>query len=73
MYWISSGKRPPELCKATKLLIANGHCGLDAQLGEYTYIGENGRSVVDCLLLSREYLNEIVNFYRIFGSLCFTI
>ena len=43
-------------------MIANGRIGLDAQLGEYTYIGENGRSVVDYLLLSRAQFDQIVNF-----------
>ena len=57
-----NGKRLLELCKTTELLIANGRIGLDAQLGEYTYIGETGRSVVDYLLLSREYIDQIVNF-----------
>ena len=46
----------------TELLIANGRIGLDAQIGDYTYIGENGRSVVDDLLLSRDYFDHIVNF-----------
>ncbi|MEW8545054.1 MAG: reverse transcriptase family protein [Candidatus Thiodiazotropha sp.] len=57
-----NGKRLLELCKTTELLIANGRIGQDADLGEYTFIGSNGRSVVDYLLLSRDDFEYIVNF-----------
>ena len=59
----NNGKRLLELCKSTELLIANGRIGLDSQVGDYTYIGGNGRSVVDYLLLSRDYFEQILNFY----------
>ena len=57
-----NGKRLLELCKTTQLLIANGRIGHDTGLGEYTFIGCNGRSVVDYLLLSRDYFDNVVNF-----------
>ena len=57
-----NGKRLLELCKTTQLLIANGRLGHDTGLGEYTSIGSNGRCVVDYLLLSRDYFDNVVNF-----------
>ena len=57
-----NGKRLLELCKITQLLIANGRIGHDTGLGEYTFIGCNGRSVVHYLLLSRDYFDNVINF-----------
>ena len=51
-----------KLCRTTELLIANGRLGHDANLGEYTFIGDRGRSVVDYLLTLCDFLDSIVNF-----------
>ncbi|MEW8544930.1 MAG: reverse transcriptase family protein, partial [Candidatus Thiodiazotropha sp.] len=45
------GRRLLELCKTTNLLIANGRLGSDKDIGEFTFYGEKGCSVVDYLLV----------------------
>lgn len=45
------GRRLLEVCKTTKLLIANGRLGLDKGIGDFTFCGEKGCSVVDYLLV----------------------
>lgn len=45
------GRRLLELCKSTNLLIANGRWGFDNNIGDFTYLGERGCSVVDYLIL----------------------
>ena len=36
-----------EVCKSYSLRILNGRTGSDKQIGEYTFIGPNGNSVID--------------------------
>ena len=50
----------------TELLIANGRLGEDAHEGNYTFNGDNGRSVVDYLLLSHNDFDTISNGYILF-------
>ena len=56
------GRRLLELCKTTNLLIANGRLGLDKDVGDFTFYGEKGCSVVDYLLLPLTDFETISNF-----------
>ena len=56
------GRRLLELCKTTNLLIANGRLGLDKDVGDFTFYGEKGCSVVDYLLLPLTDFETISSF-----------
>ena len=58
----SSGIRLVEFCKTYGTYIANGRLGKDANRGSFTYIGPNGCSLTDSLLISHELFDTISNF-----------
>ena len=53
-----------ELCKAYSLRILNRRTGSDKQIGEYTFIGPNGNSVIDYGICSK-YLYKLVENFEI--------
>ena len=42
-----------DLCKQTGLRVMNGRVGKDRGVGKYTFVGSQGRSVVDYILASQ--------------------
>ena len=58
----SSGRRLVEFCKTYGIYIINGRLGRDANNGSFTYIGPNGCSVIDYLLLSQELFDCVTEF-----------
>ena len=44
------GRRLLDLCKATNRRIVNGRLGKDQGVGSFTYVSQNGASVVDYLM-----------------------
>ena len=57
------GRKLIEFCKSTNFLIGNGRLRDDMNIGEFTFINSNGRSVVDYLLLKYDdfqYINKFV-------------
>lgn len=51
-----------ELCKTCGLRILNGRSGRDATVGECTYQGTNGKSVVDYILCHNRNLKRVLDF-----------
>ena len=51
-----------ELCIAANLFIANGRLHGDRSIGNYTFINNNGMSVVDYLILQKNDFSFISNF-----------
>lgn len=49
-------------CSVTDLMIANGRCGSDNGIGEYTCINAHGASVVDYLLIDSNRLSLLSSF-----------
>ena len=49
-------------CKSHSIYIINGHFGTDAGKGEYTFINQNGCSVIDCFLATENLLSSICDF-----------
>ena len=56
------GKKLIQMCKTTKLLIANGRLDEDMNIGEYTFTNNNGSSTVDYLLLDSNDFTLIKTF-----------
>ena len=57
------GRRLLLFCQVTDLCIANGRLGGDRNVGQFTFVSNNGFSVVDYLLCSHEDSKYIKNFY----------
>ena len=51
-----------EFCKSSGLRIANGRIGSDKDLGQFTYLGKKGNSVVDYFLLDQNSFDLISEF-----------
>ncbi len=49
-------------CKESGLRIMNGRAGNDTGVGEYTYVGSRGSSVIDYVITSTDMFNKILNF-----------
>ena len=58
----SNGQQLLDFCKQTSLIIANGRCGADSLIGDFTCTTSRGQSVVDYVLLSRHLLKQIETF-----------
>ena len=58
-----SGRKALEFCKSRSLRICNGRYGEDKGVGKFTFIGANGRSVVDYVIMSQALAKNIVRFY----------
>ena len=58
----SQGRCLLTFCKEFLLLIVNGRLGEDKGIGDYTYLGCNGKSVIDYLLLCEELFTYIKHF-----------
>jgi exonuclease III len=56
------GRRLLELCKSTGLMLANGRLGSDNNLGQLTFTGSNGSSVVDYCMLRPDDCTHITEF-----------
>ena len=57
-----SGRRLLKFCKDYSVYIVNGRVGQDKNVGNYTYIGPNGCSLIDYILTSREVFESILDF-----------
>ena len=58
----SNGLLLLELCRQTGMRILNGRTGNNANVGKYTYICSNGRSVIDYMLASQNLIEFIQSF-----------
>ena len=56
----SNGNLLIDFCRQTGLRIANGRVGSDAGIGECTYVGSRGASLIDYVLLSEDVLKKCV-------------
>ena len=48
------GKTLLNLCSGLNIHLTNGRSGSDLVIGDYTYIGHNGASVIDYIICSPE-------------------
>ena len=62
------GRQLLDLCKSTGFVIANGRLGTDKDIGQWTYAGNNGCSVLDYCIIKPNDFKHIVDF----GILPFT-
>ena len=51
-----------DLCKQTGLRIANGRVSCDAGVGEFTFVGARGSSMVDYVIVSQDLLPKFMSF-----------
>ena len=51
-----------DLCKQTGLRIANGRVVRDAGVGEFTFVGARGSSMVDYVIVSQDLLSKFMSF-----------
>ena len=58
----SNGQQLLDFCKQTSLRIANGRCGTDSSVGDFTCTTSRGQSVVDYVLVSRDLLKMVETF-----------
>ena len=58
----SNGTCLIDFCRQTGKRIANGRVGSDAGVGECTYIGSSGASLIDYVLVPEELLTNFVTF-----------
>ena len=56
------GKDLLNMCSTHKLYICNGLLGADKNVGNFTFIGQNGASVIDYLICSESVLQYISQF-----------
>ena len=59
----TNGRKLLDFCKLNSLRIANGRMGSDRGVGQYTYVGSTGRSVVDYLLINSYLFDLICDFH----------
>ena len=52
-----------DFCIQTGLRVANGRVGEDANEGKCTYVGSNGSSLIDYVIVSEELLGHFSEFY----------
>ena len=58
----SNGSLMTDFCRQTGLRIANGRVGSDAGIGECTYVGSSGASLIDYVLVSEDLLKCFATF-----------
>ena len=51
-----------DFCRQVGLGNANGRVGSDAGVGECTYVGSSGTSLIDYVLVSEDVLNNLCSF-----------
>ena len=56
------GRRLIEFCKIYSTYIANSRVGNDKNIDNFTYIGPQGCSVIEYLMMSADLFNKTVNF-----------
>lgn len=61
-YISAFGRSLLDFCKIYSIYILNGRVGQDKSIGEYTYIGTNGCSVIDYGLASKILFSSIIEF-----------
>ena len=52
-----------DFCIQTGLRVANGRVGVDATEGKCTYVGSNGSSLIDYVIVSEDLLEIFSEFY----------
>ena len=58
-----NGRNLLQFCKAHNLRLCNGRFGDDKGVGKFTYIGHNGKSVIDYVIMSPSLIHSITRFY----------
>lgn len=70
----ANGRLLLDFCKGTGFRIANGRVGHGGNVGECTYVGRNGSSLIDYVLVSQNVLDMFSSFYiddpNIFSDHC---
>ena len=57
-----SGKQLLKFCKIYNCFVVNGRCGSDTGIGDFTFINQNGCSVIDYFVLSASLFDIVSNF-----------
>ena len=57
-----AGRELLKFCKTFSCSIVNGRVGHDKDVGDFTFINQNGSSVVDYFIVSNNLVNQIVDF-----------
>ena len=58
----SSGLRLIQLCKDSDMCIVNGRIGQDKGIGQFTFQGTQGSSLIDYVLLTPDFMDNISDF-----------
>ena len=64
------GKQLLQFCKTYSCYIVNGRFGTDKDIGEYTFINQNGSSVIDYFIASKSVLHRVHQMEVVCNSLC---
>ncbi len=56
------GKYLLDLCAVLNIHMMNGRCGKDKQVGDFTFMGVSGASVIDYLLASSTLFEHVIDF-----------
>ena len=57
-----NGRKLLEFCRLNGLRVCNGRMGADQVVGQYTYVGSTGCSVVDYVIVNSSLFNRIISF-----------
>ena len=57
-----NGRALIDFCKETGMRIMNGRIGDEASVGNYTYVGRTGSSVVDYVICFPSIINRFISF-----------
>ena len=57
-----SGKELLHFCKSYNFIIINGRFGDDKGIGKFTFLNQNGCSVIDYYIVSKSFMNLVENF-----------
>ena len=57
-----AGEMLLDFCKVYGLFIANGRCGKDFDIGQYTFTNSNGSSLIDYLIVPEHLITHITEF-----------
>ena len=51
-----------DLCSTMNIHFMNGRCGSDSEVGDYTYIGNRGTSLIDYVISSSRWFELVYDF-----------